>query len=112
MAHLQAECVVPLEDGSPCRRAACFTCDNWHLVCSSHRVNEQTRSVEEHCPVCNRPMVQFSSIEEGSGLVRRRKGDLSVAITAFLRAISARWFPELVGPLEPLERSEIDEPKT
>jgi hypothetical protein len=109
MAHVQAQCVVPLEDGTACRRAASFTCDNWHLICSSHRINEETRAIEELCPICNRPMVQFSSIEDGSNLVRRRKGDLSVAISTFLRAVSTRWFPELTRSLEPLEKSEIDE---
>jgi hypothetical protein len=109
MARVNAECAVPLEDGSPCRRAACFTCDNWHLVCASHRVNDQTKAIEELCPVCNSHMVQFSAIDDGRSLVRRRKGDLSVAITTFMRAVSARWFPELSEPVESNPHSEASE---
>ncbi len=109
MARVHAECSVLLTDGSPCRREACFTCDNWHLVCTTHRATDATRSIEEGCPVCKSPMVQFSAIEDGMSISRRRKGDFSHAISDFLRAATSRWFPELIEPLEINEHSEASE---
>ena len=94
MAHINSECCVLLSDGTPCRREARYTCDNWHLVCATHRTPEQASIPELGCPICSNPMVQFSAIEEGINGLRRRRTDFSQAVSNFLREAAARWFPE------------------
>lgn len=109
MATINSECCVLLEDGATCRREARYTCDNWHLVCASHRISDGARSSDEGCPICSSPIIQFSAIEEGLTSPRRRKSDFSRAIGNFLREAANRWFPEFNESPELVERNEANE---
>ena len=107
MAQIDGECSVLLPDGTPCRRAARFTCGEWHLVCMSHQTEADAMDAAG-CPLCGSDLVLFSHIENTvPGGRRLSDGPFGAMGAFFLRAREALLF-ELHDEPENPEESDLE----